>query len=226
MKSEPLVVKFDGIDGCGKTSLLESVRAEFSATGHVVSTTKEFGSDLDSAAENILGITFVGPHLRQIALSPEFALDDIERELLWAIISRRTNRLAIPRARLKSDVVLVDRSNLGNLAYGMTFDPRLQPVFENFVKPFENASLVYLIDTPVDECRRRVNDRGATDIIESKGSEFFEAVARNYLSLASRDSTIRVLDGSKSLIELTQIVCSDMRAKLQGPILNRAAGEA
>lgn len=198
------VVKFDGIDGCGKTTLLNAVYEIYAGRGLNVARVKEFGSEQDSTANSDGALTRIGPTLRSIALSEAYSLDDIERELLWAIISRRTNRMVIPAAQLSSNLVLVDRSNVGNLAYCECFHPELAHNFHWFVHPKEVADLIFFIDTPVAECQRRLEMRGHLDVIEAKGIQFFRRVARNFRSLAESDSRVCALDGTRSVEELAQ----------------------
>lgn len=199
-----VVAKFDGIDGCGKTTLISAVN-EWYSTGLRVAIVKEFGSDQDVRSSQT-GQKSISQLLRSLALDHECAFDDIERELLWAVISRRTNRLVIPNLLNETDLVLVDRSNFGNLAYGKIFDEFLLPVFMRYVGQLEQAHLIFLFDTPLEECQRRLKLRSKMDLIESKGESFFGAVDEAYRNLSKNDSRVVILDGTKTVDELLKIV--------------------
>lgn len=199
-----VVAKFDGIDGCGKTTLINAVKEKYS-TSLRVAIVNEFGSDQDFRS-SLTGQKSISQLLCSLAIDQECAFDDIERELLWAVISRRTNRLVIPNLLSKTDLVLVDRSNLGNLAYGKIFDEFLLPVFMRYVGQLEQANLIFLFNTPLDECQRRLKCRSKLDLIESKGESFFLAVDEAYRDLSKNDSRIIILDGTKTVDDLLEAV--------------------
>lgn len=205
-----VVVKFDGIDGCGKSTLIKAVSDWYSRRARV-SVVKEFGSEQDIQLTNLRGKS-VSQFLSSIILDPDYAFDDIERELLWAVISRRTNRLVIPSQIESNDLVLVDRSNLGNLAYGSAFDEFLFPIFIRYVGQLERADIIFLIDTPLEECQRRLALRNKLDLIESKGERFFSVVQDAYRQLSKNDPRVVVLDGSETIDQLRDIVTKKIDA--------------
>ncbi|MEP7011292.1 MAG: dTMP kinase [Acidobacteriota bacterium] len=200
--SRAVVVKIDGIDGCGKTTLVDSLNSAYRVDLNVLAT-KEFCSDLDNYASTLSGGTLtVSEILDRVCKCPNCDLDDIERELLWAVASRRSNRIVISPRLKKFDLILVDRSYLGNLAYGPALDHRLALVFDFVTTPVEIADLILWIDTPVGVCEERLRQR-ARDVIELKGSEFFGEVRSRYEALASIASNVKRLDGTLSRGALT-----------------------
>jgi thymidylate kinase len=197
-----LVVKVDGLDGCGKTTLLKSLQSIYSTRFKVLSTS-EFGSDLDNIAEKVCDRNVsVSRLLNRLAKCLSCDLDDVERELLWAVASRRANRIVIPRNLYLFDLILVDRSDLGNLAYGPVLDPRLELVFQIATTPVEIADIVLWIDTPVETCQSRLLERSHRDVIESKGVNFFNEVKKRYEYLAANRPNIKRLDGTESIESL------------------------
>lgn len=196
-KNKPLVVKFDGIDGAGKTTLILKIYEALSSDIDI-KITKEFGSDQDTVYNNEFTISSV---LRDIATNSHYDIDDVERELLWAIMSRRNNRIVIKEKLKDADLILVDRSNLGNIAYGRSIDPKVLCVFENFISPIECVDLYIWIDTPVEICMDRLKNK-ILDPVESKGINFFKKVQNEYLDLYNNNTKIIRLDGHKSLSKL------------------------
>jgi Thymidylate kinase len=132
--SNGLIVKFDGVDGCGKSALCQSVRTRL--TGQLnVFVTAQFGSSDDIIADSTAGNQSVSQTVRDFALNPRYECDDIERQLLLNVISRRADRIAIARNAKSHDLILVDRSFLSNLAYGLPLDP-ISPCWSTVASAF------------------------------------------------------------------------------------------
>ncbi len=220
--TKAVVAKFEGIDGCGKTTLIKAVSDWYSNRAHV-SVVKEFGSKQDIHLNHLDGKS-VSQFLTSIILDLDAAFDDIERELLWAVISRRTNRLVIPSLIESNDLILVDRSNLGNLAYGSAFDEFLIPIFMRYVGQLESADIIFLIDTPLEECQRRLALRDKLDLIESKGEQFFSVVQDAYRELSKNDPRVVVLDGSETVDQLRSLVTKKIDAILTPRLASIASG--
>jgi thymidylate kinase len=187
-----MVVKIDGLDGCGKTTLLDGLALDYSNIR--VLQLEEFGNQLDGVVPGFGDDRPVSEILKALALSPACEFDDIERELLWCICSRRTNRLIIPHKLTSHDLILVDRSNLGNLAYGLALNKSLGPVYDITTTDLERADLMLWVDTPVELCMSRLRER-KPDLIEAKGRPFFEEVRRQFEKLLVNPK-VRRLDGA------------------------------
>ena len=91
-----MIIKFDGIDGCGKTTLAESVAQHLSKRGHLVASVAEFSSPSEYRPGSLKPVPVAAMKVREAALDPEFGCDDIERQLLLHFLSRRKNRVEIP----------------------------------------------------------------------------------------------------------------------------------
>lgn len=89
-----VVVKVDGIDGCGKSTLVERLRIELESQLQVA-TTREFGSIDDYLLDERRGSGTVSQVLYELALNPRLQFDDIERQLAMAVASRRQNRIVL-----------------------------------------------------------------------------------------------------------------------------------
>ena len=197
------VFKFDGIDGCGKTTLINELKSILSTEFSLV-TVKEYGSEFDVPCVLVSDCT-VSELLREIILEEKHELDDIERELLWAVTSRRNNRLVLPRLKIGHDIILVDRSNLGNLAYGLAYNENLAPVFELATTKIELYDLIFWLDTPLDICKtRRINRGDKQESILSE--EFYTQVRQRYKELCGKFERIIRLDGSQTKTELVDSV--------------------
>jgi len=192
-----IVVKVDGIDGCGKTTLLGALTLYYKSQGFRVSSIGENGAYGDiSVSFNDKEIPLYD-FLRSQAKSRDNDLDNVERELIWVVIGRRTNSRVIPKLIMTNDIVFVDRSNLGNIAYGCSLDERLEVVYRLFSTSVEIADVMIWLDTPVDMCFQRLSTR-TLDRIEEMGKTFFNKVRNRYLELANSNRDIQRIDGSES----------------------------
>lgn len=210
-KKQTIVIKFDGIDGCGKSTLIQNLYERLKAH-YRTCTVKEFGDSRDFQVAEISKDKSISELLKIIAKSDNTFIDDIEREILWSFISRRTNRLIIPSLRKKFQLILVDRSNLGNYAYGMVLYPELKKVFDVVNTDLESADIIFWIDTPVDVCEERLLARHR-DVIEIKGKEFFTNVRTIYLKYYRKNENIIRLNGSQSKEQLLIDVLNTLKNK-------------
>jgi thymidylate kinase len=90
-----MIVKFDGIDGCGKSTLSAAVREAVSARGFSAALVGEFSSPClyNEASKQMSPISSM--MIRESVLDPSFDCDDIERQLLLHYLSRRRTRVEI-----------------------------------------------------------------------------------------------------------------------------------
>jgi dTMP kinase len=209
-----LIVKFDGVDGCGKSTLCQSVRTRCSEQLNVFVTT-QFGSSDDIIADSTTNNQTVSQAIRNFALDPQYECDDIERQLLLNVISRRADRIAIARQSKSHDLVLVDRSRLSNLAYGLPLDPRFEVLARLANEGFDVTEIVFWIDTPLGTCAERLGKREA-DQVETKGNSYQLLVREQFQRLAIEDPRVIALDGSLPLEELTDCVVSRIYSALRG----------
>ncbi len=218
MKIRPaLVVKVDGLDGAGKTTLLSSLYDHYVKNKYSVGLVCEFGENTDEIVSfkgNEIGLFEL---LNQEAKSLDGVFDDIERELIWILISRRTNRKIIPKLVSNYDLILVDRSNMGNIAYGSVIDKKLNSIYEVLSTPVEVSDIKLWLDTPIDSCVKRLSSK-KLDVIEIKGKTFFELVRSHYENIYKSDESVFRIDGAccqediiKKAISIINKVIKDKR---------------
>lgn len=214
-KSLGLVVKFDGIDGCGKSTLCASVRDRCSSELKVFCTS-EFGSAVDFSVGSTAANQSFSRTLRDFALNPEYECDDVERQLLLNAISRRTNRIEIAKSAQTYDLVLVDRSSLSNVAYGVPIDSRFGVLAAIANEGVESTDIVFWIDTPLNICAKRLRSRAQPlDAVELKDDTYQACVREQFQNLAKLYQNVTTLDGILSIAELTDHALSHINIKLQ-----------
>jgi thymidylate kinase len=200
-----MILKFDGVDGCGKTSLCRAVAELLASGGYKVVLVSEFASPVvypDGASEPVPSSTM---RIREAVLDPAFDCDDVERQLLLHFLSRRKNRVEIPHLDAYHDFVIVDRSTLSNYAYGSALDSRFVALSDLAVGDMETADQIFWIDTPIALCAKRMSDR-VSDAVERKGNAYFERVRAQFSKRSVNNTAIRTLDGRLGISELAEQV--------------------
>lgn len=202
-----MIIKFDGVDGCGKSTLAQAAARHLADRGHRVALLAEFSSPAEYPPGEKGRVPLADMRIRETALDPAFDCDDIERQLLLHFLSRRVNRVDIPFLRARNDFVVVDRSTLSNYAYAAALDRGLSAFSDIAMGGVETADIIFLLDTPIDLCLARISAR-SSDAVEQKGCAYFERVREQFHARATGNPSIRVLDGRGEIDELLRQVVS------------------
>lgn len=189
-----MIIKFDGVDGCGKSTLVSAVAECLSSRRYRVAVVGEFTSPTLYATKSAEPVPIGGMRIREAVLDPAFDCDDVERQLLLHFLSRRKNRVEIPHLDALHDYVIVDRSTLSNYAYAAAVDPKLAALSDLAVSDVEKADQIFWIDTPVEVCMARMSTRSG-DAVERKGRAYFERVRELFERHAVAHEATRTLDG-------------------------------
>jgi len=192
-------ITFEGIDGAGKSTHIESVRALLAARGKTIVMTREPGGT--ELGEAIRGL-FLGR-----TMSPAS-----EALLVFAARREHLERVVWP-ALERGDWVLCDRFTDATFAYQgggreMGFD-RIQALAD-WVHPGFGPDLTLLFDLPPDAAHDRVAHRGQLDRIESEVSDFHVRVRDAYLHRAAAEpERVKVLssDQSKETVRARVLAC-------------------
>lgn len=203
MSSLGKFISFEGIEGAGKTTALQFMRAELQQRGIRTTVLREPGGT--PIAEEIRTI-FLKQH--QEAMTPE-----VEALLMFAGRAQNINQIIVPALK-RGDWVLCDRFTDSTVAYqGGGRQLTVERIVElaKWVHSDFKPDYTILLDTPVAVGLNRVVGRGTLDRIELEGSLFFERVRHVYLTLARQEpkrfhviSTDRRLDAvQRDLIQVT-----------------------
>jgi len=176
-----LLIAFEGVDGCGKSTQLERLEASL----------RRAGVDVVATCEPTDGPT--GDRIRQMARSGE-ALEPSE-ELRWFVEDRRVHVAEVIEPALRAErVVLTDRYYLSTVAYqgarGLDFEGILADSEAEFPVP----DLVLLLEMDPGRALSRVRTRGGVDegVFERRDfleqvAEVFRAIDRPYLERLAAD---------------------------------------
>ena len=178
-----LFISFEGIDGAGKSTHIESVAQAFESQGRSVTRTREPGG------------TPLAEALRQLVLNDP--MDALTESLLLFAARRDHIQSVIAPALAQGRVVLCDRFSDATFAYqgaGRGFDLGILQTLEQWVQSSSNEAqgvlqpqLTIWFDLPPLVAAARLTAARVPDKFESQALAFFEAVAGGYATRLAQD---------------------------------------
>ena len=187
-------ITFEGIDGAGKSTHVETIAAYLRSLGKTVVTTREPGG------------TPLGERLRELLLHEPMHL---ETEALLMFASRREHiaKLIAP-ALERGDWVISDRFTDATFAYqggGRQLDINKLDVLERWVHAEFQPQLTLLFDVPLEVARERLDKTRSLDKFEREQQDFFARVRNAYLQRAAQfPQRIRIIDSTRPMHEVNQ----------------------
>ena len=201
-------ITFEGIDGAGKSTHIESVHAFLVARGKTVVRTREPGG------------TALGEAVRGLFLGRSMSA---HTEALLVFAARREHLETVVWPALdRGDWVLCDRFTDATFAYqggGRELGFERIASLAQWVHPDFQPDLTLLFDLSPEAARDRVARRGELDRIESEASEFHRRVREAYLHRAHDDpERIKVLSSeqSKDTVRSRVLVCAQQLLASEG----------
>jgi dTMP kinase len=196
-----MFVTFEGLDGSGKTTQIDLLRARLEADGHEVVVTREPGGT--PLGEAIRRVVLEGPDMEPW---PEAALFAAARSQIVGDVIR-------PALARGADV-LCDRYVDSSLAYqGIARGLGLERVLELNLDAVGGLmpDRTFLLAVDAGAAAARVGD--SPDRIERETDDFRDRVAAAYLELAERwPERITVLDGSLTPDEIAEQIHGALRS--------------
>ena len=193
-KRIPFIV-FEGIDGAGNSTQSLALKERLSNKGILVYLTKE-------PTDGLIG------SLTRGVLRKELKVDEKTFALLFAADRMSHIKKIINKFLNKGVIVISDRYRLSNYAYQsvMKVDEKwLKCLNEKTITP----DLTFIIDTPVDVCLdRKLKQNYYMELYEQP--EKLAKVKEKYLILAKKESNTFIIDGDRSIEE----VSSEIFAKI------------
>jgi dTMP kinase len=195
-----LFITFEGIDGAGKTTQLQRLKARLERLGKRVVATREPGG------------TPLGERLRSLLLDPHQHPPAAATEVLLYAASRAQLVTEVIRPALaEGAIVLCDRFVDASLAYqgaGLEVGVETVRAVNHFATGGLRPDCTFLFDLPIEVSRQRLLEargKAAVDRIEQRDTAYFERVRLAFLELAKADpKRIQVLDATRSVVELEQ----------------------
>jgi dTMP kinase len=201
-------ITFEGVDGAGKSTHMEAVRALLERKGKNVVVTREPGG------------TELGEAIRALFLSREMSG---HTEALLAFAARREHleRVIWP-ALARGDWVLCDRFTDSTLAYqggGREIGVEHVNRLAEWVHPNFQPDLTLLFSVSPQVALDRLNERGVLDRIEAAAKDFHERVRATFLQLADRRESARriaVITADIRRMDVEHLVLFHVRKLLVG----------
>jgi dTMP kinase len=199
-------ITFEGIDGAGKSTHIDAVRALLSARGKTVVVTREpGGTELGEAIRGLFLDRAMSPHSEAL--------------LVFAARREHLERVVWP-ALERGDWVLCDRFSDATFAYqggGRRLGFARVAALVEWVHPDFSPDLTLLFDLERDAAQQRITQRGTLDRIESEGAEFHDRVRTAYLDRAAAEpERIKILSSDQSMDTVRARVLACAQHLLQG----------
>jgi dTMP kinase len=196
----PMFVTFEGLDGSGKTTQAELLRARWEADGLKVIATREPGG------------TELGERIRELLLHGGHVAPWAEALLYAAARAQLVDEVIRPAVD-RSEWVICDRYVDSSIAYqgagrGLGFELVLDLNLAAVGRLMPDRTFLLLLDPA--EISGRLS--GKHDRLESESADFHARVAEGYRELAARFSErIVVLDGTRPAEDIAEEVYGALR---------------
>jgi dTMP kinase len=202
-------ITLEGVEGAGKSTQIEAMRAWLEGWGVSVRTTREPGGSP------------VAERIRAVLLDPDNTGMATDAELLLMFAARAEHLAKTVRPALAAGFwVLCDRFTDATYAYqgGGRGVPRQRiALLEDLVQGGLRPDLTLLLDLPAADGLARARGRSAPDRFESEAVRFFEAVRAEYLDIAARDpERVRVIDAHADAATVAALIHAELRPFLMG----------
>ncbi len=192
-----LLIVFEGLDGCGKSTQLGLLCESLRAAGHEVIVTKE---PTDGP---------LGRRIREMARSHQRVTP--EQELEWFMEDRREHVREILEPGLAAGaIVLCDRYWLSTVAYQGARGLDAEAILRVNESEFPDPDLALIFEIPADEGLARVHARGGIAEPAFEELEFLTRAAKLFASLDRR--WIERIDARSSADEIHRAVMERVRA--------------
>jgi dTMP kinase len=192
-------VSFEGIDGCGKSTLMDQLANWLTRAGIPHLRTREPGG------------TPIGEKIREILLDPALSEMSSRAEVLLYSASRAQLTEQVIVSAMKTGMwVLTDRfvdATFAYQGYGRGFDLDNLRLIQEWTTKGLWPDKTILLDCDIDTAMSRLGarDGAGRDRIEREERQFHQKVRDGYLALAEKEpERFIVLDGSMPLEEVIE----------------------
>jgi dTMP kinase len=194
-----LLITLEGIEGSGKSTQIELLKARLEALELPVTITRQPGG------------TRIGESIRKILLDPKHVGMDSRAELLLYAADRAQHVAEVVQPKLEADhICLCDRFADSTTAYqgaGRAIGGEDIDWLQRFALQGCMPDLTLLIDLPVKEGLARAAKASNPDRIEREALDFHERVREGFLAIAKKDpDRVKVIDGSESVEAVAEAI--------------------
>lgn len=206
MTTQARFITLEGIEGVGKTTAVETVRAAVQDLGADPLVTREPGG------------TALGEAIRALLLDPQSAAMAVDTELLLMFAARAQHLAEVIRPALTAGRwVICDRFTDASYAYqggGRGLPEQRIALAEELVHPDLTPDLTLLLDAPPEQALGRARARGEADRFEREEIEFFARVRAAYRERARREPTrFALIDAALPLADVSAAIRHTIAAR-------------
>ena len=187
-----LFITLEGIEGAGKSTVVDFIEDFLTKEGHDVIKTREPGG------------TVIGEQIRKILLRNEnYTLTyDTELLLVFSARAQHIQEVILPALSL-GKIILCDRFTDASYAYqggGRGIDASRINLLEKWVQGDLRPNLTLLFDLDVSIGMQRTKKRSDADRFEREEINFFEKIRNTYLERAKNEpQRFRIINSALSL---------------------------
>jgi len=202
-----MLISFEGIDGCGKTTQLHLLKERLLDEGYEVTDFREPGG------------TEVSEFIRSILLNPEIEMHPVTELLLFsAARSELIAQKVMPELK-KGHIVLLDRFYDSTVAYqgygrkslGIEEINKLNSIASHRVKP----DLTFYIRISLQEARKRTSHQ-SKDRMEQSSETFFTSVIEGFETLVGNEDRFIALNATHTKDQLHDMIWDHVSNYLEG----------
>lgn len=198
-----MLISFEGIDGCGKTTQMGLLHDRL------------VGHGAETLALREPGGTDVSESIRELLLDPEYRIDSIAELLLFSAARAQLVSERIRPALEKDAIVLLDRFFDSTIAY-QGYGRKIGDIAEiDAINRFATGGLMpdltFYFDVDIKTAALRKSG-GEADRIEREGDGFFDRVREGYMALA-RENTHRfvTVDATLPMLHVHELVWNQVK---------------
>lgn len=204
-----IFITFEGTEGCGKSTQIQSLAKRLKASGKQVEITREPGG------------TDIGETLRKLLQSPENEgqISPITELLLFSACRAELTEQVIKPAINRGDFVICDRFYDSTFVYqgiGRSLNHSFIKQLKNIAVGTLTPNLTFVLDLDAKAGLDRAHSRqsGSLDRIESESLEFFEQIRDGYLAIAKAEpNRFCVIDASLSIESIEAIIWKEVQER-------------
>lgn len=210
-----MIISFEGIDGCGKSTQEKLLADYLTKAGYVIRRVREPGG------------TSLSEQIRDMLLDRESDIDPFTEMLLFSAARAQLCRTVLSKWNSMGDIILCDRFFDSTVAYqggGRALaDPEWLDRFQRKVTGglVPDRTYYFQIDIKTAKVRKGGRSDSETDRMESEGEIFFRKVIDAYESLARREpERILVVDATRNVESIFTVIRKDTDRLLSqiGPV--------
>jgi dTMP kinase len=203
-----VLITFEGIDGCGKTTQISLLEKRLTDSGYVVYVFREPGG------------TDLSEQIREILLDNSRQIHPLTELLLFSAARAQLTATKIRPLLESGAIVILDRyydsttayQGYGRMAVPVETIDQLNALATGHMVP----DITFYLDISPDLAQKRRMEAGEADRMEQSGDDFFERVKKGFDTMAVREERFVTLDASRSAEAIFEDIMASLNNKLPG----------